>query len=252
MDKTADTSADMFEVVEWLQVNRQRVIAITSAVVLVFAIIGIYVWHKDYKESASNAALAELAMPRTGQEASSASLADSYLKVADDYPGTHGGERALLFAGGLQFDAGKFDAAHTTFDRFLNEYSSSPFANEALVGTAASLEAAGKTADAAARYEDLVNHHQADFITPQAKSALARCYVALNKPEKALALYEDLAKANNNDTWSAEARMRAQQLITKYPALAKPAPAPASSQTVPSIKLPTSGTPAATVPAAKK
>jgi len=44
-----------------------------------------------------------------------------------------------------------------------------------------------------------------------------------NKPEQALRMYEELAKAGNNDTWSAEAGIQAEELLAKYPALRKPA-----------------------------
>lgn len=242
MEKTvepvqADESADLYQVIAWLDANRKQVITITLGVLVVAAIAGGVVWKKSYNESQANNALGILKLPNASQTAGS--TAADFVKIADDYPGTKSAARALLIGGGMYFDVGKLDDARAAFDRFMGQYASSPLANQALLGIAACLEAQGKTQEAASHYEDLKNHYAMDSTTPQVKSALARCYVALNKPELAKAIYEDLIRANSNDTWSAEARSQLQELLSKYPNLVKPAsPTPVLGSSAPSVTLP--------------
>jgi TolA-binding protein len=226
MEKTvekveADDSADLYQIIAWLHHNRKQVITVACGVLAVAAVIGGVFWHKSYVETQANTALGILALPGAAQSGDSS--ARDFLKIADDFPGTTAASRALLIAGGILFDAGKFDDARAAFEKFMGQYSSSPLANQALLGIASSLEAQGKIQEAASRYEDLRNHYGADSTASQVKSALARCYVALNKPELAKTLYEDLSHSQYSDSWTAEAPSQLQELLVKYPNLAKPA-----------------------------
>jgi len=239
MDNDVKQSADFYDLMAWFQLNRKRVISIAVLVVVVGAVVGGYYWHKSNVETQAQDALS-IIKPPSSAEAAASMDAQPYLKVADNYPGTRAGGRALLIAGGNLFDAGKFDQAKQTFERFMREYGDDVLANQALVGIAASLEAQGNTKDAAARYDDFIKGHPGDPTLPQAKSALARIYVAQNKPELALHLYEDLARGGNNDTWSSEAGIQYQELLAKYPNLRKPAPAPTPAPTAPTgLAMPT-------------
>jgi tetratricopeptide (TPR) repeat protein len=243
----ADQGTDVYELLAWFYSNRKQVITVLTVVAVVAAGIGIYVMQKNHREEVAAAALGDIRPPASMQDDALLTSAAPYLKVAENYAGTRAAERALILAGGILFDAGKFDDSRAAFDRFMSQYSSSPFAAQALLGVAASLEAQGKTADAAARYEDLVRHHGSDSSTVQAKSALARCYVALNKPEQALAIYEELTKAKGNDTWSSEAQIQAHELIVKFPNLVKPkTPALLPTASVPAVKPAATSAPAAT------
>ncbi len=247
MEKDVTQSADLYHLVAWFDANRKRVITILAVVLIVSASIGAYIWHKNYVETQAGEAISNMKQPATAEEAAAINLtaAQSYLKIADDYPGTRGGERALLIAGGILFDNGKFDQSKAAFDKFMTLYPESSLANQAQLGIAASLEAAGKNDEAAKRYDDLIKHHATDSTIPQAKSALARLYVSLNKPEQAMRLYEELAKGNNNDTWSAEAGIQLQELLAKHPELKKPVATAPSAVTIPSA------TPIVKVPPAK-
>ncbi|HEX3797703.1 MAG TPA: tetratricopeptide repeat protein [Verrucomicrobiae bacterium] len=233
MDNDVARTAEFYQLVKWYHANRQRVISVSVGVLVIGAAIGGFISHKQYVESQAAEAFSNVKLPPTAQAAANPSASDAlpYIKVADDYSGTRSAARALLIAGSIQFDAGQFDAAQKTFQRFMSDYSASPLANQALLGIASSLEAQGKVDAAAAAYDDLIKRHLADSTTPQAKSALARLYVAQGKPEQAMHLYEELARANNNDTWSAEAGIQLQELLAKYPNLTKPAAAPKPSAT---------------------
>jgi len=236
MDKDVTQSADFYRLVAWLDANRKQVITVTVAVLAVAAIVGGYIMYKQAHEDAAAEALSLLKVPAYAQEGVTVTAADAlpFMGLARDYDGTHAAARALLVAGGIYFDAGKFDQAQAAFDQFTREYPDDPLISQALVGVASSLEAQGKLADATSHFDDLVKRHQADSTTPQAKSALARLYEAQNKPELAMQYYEELARANNNDTWSSEAGIQLQELLAKYPNLRKaPAAAPAGAPTMP-------------------
>jgi TolA-binding protein len=231
MDKAPEDSVELYRVMDWFQANRKAVIVVVAIAVVVGVGIGIYFWNQNAQELAANNALSKIKMPanEAGEKAMSA---DDYLKVATDYPGTRAAARALLIGGGIQFDTGKFEQSQATFEKFLQAYPESQLASEAALGVASSLEAQGKTAEAAARYADVLKRPYAGAVQPQTQSALARCDLALNKPEQALNLYEELARANNNDTWTAEAKIQAHEVLVKYPALGKPK-APLSTASTP-------------------
>jgi tetratricopeptide (TPR) repeat protein len=239
MEKDVTQSADFYRLVAWLDKNRKQIVTVTVAVLAVAAIIGGYIWYKNAHEDAAAQALSNLKAPTVSQENPVANPADAqpYLALARQYPGTRAAGRALLVAGGIYFDAGKFQDAQTTFEQFLHDYPEDILASQAQVGVASSLEAQGKLAEATSRYEDLVKRHQADSTSPQAKSALGRLYAAQNQPERAMQYYQELARANNNDTWSAEAGIQIQELFNKYPQLRKAA-APSSSSPPGAISVP--------------
>jgi predicted negative regulator of RcsB-dependent stress response len=243
MEDDVKHTADLYRLVAWAHARRKQLIRIGIAVVVVAAVVGFLIWHKSYNETAASEAIAKL-KPPFGTEGTTASSADPYIKVANDYPGTAAGSRALLTAGGILFEAGKFKEAQDTFDRFVGEYPDSTLVNQAVLGVAASLEAQGKLAEATSRYDDFVHRHGMDATGTQAKSALARLYVAQNKPDKALQLYIELAQAGqagNRDTWTEEAGIQAGELLQKYPELRKPKvpePAPISMTGLTNLNLP--------------
>jgi outer membrane protein assembly factor BamD (BamD/ComL family) len=221
MEDDVKHTADFYRLVAWAHARRKQLTRIGIGVAVVAAIVGFMVWHKNYNETAASEALAKL-KPPLGGERPAANAADPYIKVADDFPGTSAGARALLSSGGILFDEGKFKDAQETFDRFVREYPDSTLINQAVIGVAASLEAQGKLAEATSRYDDFVRRHGSDVTAPEAKSALARLYVAQNKPDKALQIYAELTQAGNQDTWTAEAGIQAGELLQKYPELRKP------------------------------
>lgn len=221
MEDDVKLTAEFYRLGAWAHARRKQLIRIGIAVAVVAAVVGFLIWHKNYNETSASEAIARLKPPPTGENVP-ASAADPYLKVANDFPNTTAGARALLMAGGIQFDARDFKEAQDTFDRFIRDYPDSILVNQAVLGVAASLEAQGKLAEATSRYDDFVRRHGTDAAAPEAKSALARLYVAQNKPDKALQLYIELAQAGNPDTWTQEAGIQAGELLQKYPELRKP------------------------------
>ena len=236
MENDVKLEADMYRLGAWAHARRKQLIQVLVGALAIGAVIGIYIWHKNSTETNASESLSKLV---------GTTNVAPYLKLADDYHGTGGAARALLVAGGMFFDAGKFKDAQDQFEKFMREYADSPLAGQASLGVAASLEAQGKIAEATSRYEDLVRHHSMDSTAPQAKSALARLYLAQNKPEQALQYYRELAQNNNQDSWSAEAGIQAEELLQKYPNLRKPVAPPLASPATPS---PATPPPAPTLP----
>jgi len=231
--------ADLYNLIGWLHTNRKQLIGFVSVILVVGAAAGLWFWNKSQHEVAAGEALSNVKLPADALEHPTPALAEPYLKVANEYPGTSGGARALLMAGGVLFEAGNYTEAQSQFDRFLRDYPGNPMANEALLGVASSLEGQGKTNDAIARYDDLINHHVSDTTSPQAKAALAGLYATGGKPEQALHLYEDLMRNYNNSTWGEEASIGREDLLAKYPALAK-APAINTAAVAPAVTMPPS------------
>jgi tetratricopeptide (TPR) repeat protein len=235
MDEDIKMTADMYRLVAWVQAQRKPLIVIATAVAAVALIVVIYIWHTNANETLAAETLSKL-KPSSASPDSPASAADPYLRLVNDFSGTRAAGRALLVAGGIFFDAGKYSDAQKQFGRFLQEYPDSPLANQAAVGVAASLEASTNIAEATSRYSELLSRHPNDSTTPQVKSALARLYVAQNKPDKAFELYAQLAQANNPDSWSSEAGIQAEELLHKYPALRKAiAPPPSATAPMPTL-----------------
>src|SRR5580704_13556522 len=222
MDENVKQAAEMYRLVQWAYARRKQIITVTSCVVAVAAIIGIYFWHRNYKETSAAEALSQLKMPALSETAS-ANAADPYIQLANEYSGTTAAARALLVAGGILFDSGKYAEAQKQFNRVMQDYADFSLANVAQFGVAACLESEGKIPDATARYDEFIKRHNSDPALPEAKSALARLYVAQNKPDRAYELYSDVAHGNNSDQLTAEeAALQAEDLLQKYPALAKP------------------------------
>jgi TolA-binding protein len=225
MESDAAQSADIYRLIAWAHANRQRLIAFGAGLAVVALGISLWSWNGDRREAAANDALSLLTTKARGGPEATPISGDDYLQVANDYSGTGAGARALLLAGATLFDAGKYADAQKNFERFLAEYPDNPLAAQAELGVAACLEAQGKTGDSAVKYKDFIDHHQGDPLLPQAKSSLARLCIALNKPDEALRIYQDMRQTRNNDSWTVEAGLQADELLAKYPNL-RPPPAP--------------------------
>lgn len=229
MENEVKQTTDFYRLVAWMHANRKRLIVISAVILIAGAGIGIFNWNKSNREAQANEALSNINPPTNAEGSTNAAAAEPYLKVAADYKGTSGGARALLIAGGILFDAGKFQEAQKRFEQFLGEYPDYPLADQALLGVNASYEAEGNLTEAATRYKDFVERHPTASTLPQAKSALARVYLAENKPELALQQYDDLERTRNNDSWTAEAGIQKEELLAKHPNLRKQPTIPAAA-----------------------
>jgi tetratricopeptide (TPR) repeat protein len=213
-----------FHLVGWLEKNKKPVAWTVGSILILAVVVSFYSWKKGQHEINAGEALSNV---RPASDA-----AQTYLNLANEYGGTIAGGRAILFAAGNSFVAGKYAEAQSQFERLLREYPDSQFHAQALLGVAACLDAQGKVAEATTRYQDLIDRLPNDPATIQARSALARLYELQNQPERALRLYEELARTATYSSHGLLASVLMQDLLARHPELARPK-SPASD-----IKLP--------------
>ena len=214
----------------WFEANRKQTLLGAGGLLLLGVIVAAFLYWQDAADVTASEALSKVAMPQAGAPGSLADLAEEYLKVAAAYPKSRAGARALLSAAGTLFADGKYPEAKTQFERFTREHPDSPFMGEALLGIAACLDAQGKAREAIAAYKDFIDHHPTENALPQAKFALARLYESQNEVEQARNLFEDVERTVPYGSIGDEARMRLEELKTKYPKLSTPmTPMPSNS-----------------------
>ena len=214
---------------DWFETYKRQVILVAGILVLAGIIIWFILWHRESRQSNAGAALSQVA---AGELQGGSVHADpqAYLRVAQAYPNSMAGARALLMAAGSLFDQDKYSEAQAQFERFVREYQGNPLMGEALFGIASCLDAQGKTDQAATAYKDLITRHPSESFVSQAKFALARIYEGQNKPEQARDYYQDVERAIPFTTLGNEAGVRMEELIAKNPQL-RPAPPPPSTAT---------------------
>jgi outer membrane protein assembly factor BamD (BamD/ComL family) len=204
----------------WYEENKQQAMLGALIVILLAIGLGFFFWRTNEKDVASGQALTAVTLSYTGQGGALRSGAsDQLLKVANDYPGSKAGSRALLLAAGNLYVDGKYDECRKQFERFTREYKDSTFMGEALLGIASSYDAQSKTNEAVTAYKNLVEHHPGDPAVPQAKLALGRLYAATGKPEQAKTMFEDVERGEPGTTLSSEASLRLEDLHQKFPNL---------------------------------
>ena len=133
----------LFKLWPWFEANRIRIIWGGAVIVVAAGVISFYSWHRDQNEIAAGMALTQV-MRSIPRNATASQQADFYLKIATDYQGTTGGQRALLQGAAILYAAGRYADAQAQFQKFLDTYPASFFAAQAALGVATSLDAQGQ------------------------------------------------------------------------------------------------------------
>jgi TolA-binding protein len=223
-------SSGLLNLLGWLEVNKRKV-AIGAAIALVVGLAAaLFAYNQSQKEIRASQALSEIRASYNPTQPAPPGLAESYLKVANDYSGTKAGERAALMAASALFVEGNYTGAQQKYDQFIRDNPDSPWLPQAHFGIAASLDAQKKTAEAITKFEEVRKRYPSDAVADETKLALGRLYEQQNKPEEAYKLYDELVKANQFSGIGSEAGIRMADLEEKYPQLAK-TNAPAVSMT---------------------
>ena len=221
----------------WGDAHKKQLLIALAAVLVVGLGIAFWLTHQSQQQINANDALSKLAVQAILPSASAPS-AGALLKVAADFPGTDAAQRAILLGASELFAQGKYDEALGQFQRFLQEHGDSPFAGQAALGVAASMEAQGRTQDAINQYRSVSEHYQQNWnVGPQAKLALARLLEAQGKLQDAR---EELMDAVRNypAESGAEANMRLRELLTAHPELIPTNPAAPASPNIESRPVP--------------
>lgn len=127
----------------WLETNKKQAIWGAAGLVALGFIVAFIVWNKSAKEVSASEELSNVTVPFLLSGGRS-EASGAYLKVANEYPQSNAGARALLLAAANYFVEGKYDDAKRQFEKFRSEHHDSPFLPEALLGIAVSLDAKGK------------------------------------------------------------------------------------------------------------
>jgi len=159
----------------WFETNKKTTLYAVIALVAAGIIGGFVYWRSNEKEIAANEALSAVSAPNTPNPGARAGAAEPFLKVAADYPGSSAALRAVLFAATSYFVEGRYTEAKAQFDRFARDHRESAFLGQALLGSAACLDAEGKTDEAITGYKNLIERHPNDSNVQEARLALARC-----------------------------------------------------------------------------
>jgi predicted negative regulator of RcsB-dependent stress response len=215
----------------WVEANTKRIAIGAGIVVIIIFITSFYFWQQNQKEIAAGQALTEL-VTSTSPDSDASQLADAYLKIAANFPGTHAGGRAAVQGAVTLFKAGKYAEAQAQFQKYLGTHPGDVFCAQAALGVAASLDSQGKTDSAVAAYQRVINGYSDLNAANTAKFALAQIDERQGKLNDAGNLYEDIARSNPTAPLASEAALRAMELKAK-----SPTSAPASLPLPSSLKL---------------
>lgn len=246
MSSETTVSTGFYDVLAWIEENKNRLVIAGLAVLAGIAAFAVYSWRQERMETEANTALLEVRAPAAGvADAQSPAPAD-YLRVAERYGGTEAAQRALLLAAGAFFTEGKYAEAEQRFQQFLREHGNHPMAATAAYGLAASLESQGKTDEALAAYQNVIASYPKSAVLDEAKLASARIYEAKGQPELALKTLDEITAPTRAGGPHPQALAQKEALLAKHPGLAKTnAPAATAITNAPAVPVPA---PAANAP----
>jgi predicted negative regulator of RcsB-dependent stress response len=218
---TEDVSTEvLFKLWPWLEANKNRLIGGLVAVVLVALVYSYITWQRGQNEIACGEAFTQLLLSRS-PDASPGQEADSYLALADKYPGTQAAQRAELQAAAVLFEADKYPEAQAAFQKFADSHSGA-LAAIADLGLGASLEAQGNTDQATAAYLRISSSHLNPGAFLQAQFSLGRIAEQKGQLADAENYYQNVAELGRaGGTLSEEAQGRAYQIKQKLSSIQK-------------------------------
>jgi tetratricopeptide (TPR) repeat protein len=215
--QTEDASAEIiFKLWPWLEANKNRLIGVGVAAILIWGVVYFISSQKEQKETEAGQALTSLMI----NPPANVNLADSFAGIAAKYSGTAAGQRA-----------GKYPDAQAQFQKYLEAGSSLPLAATAQLGVAACLEAQNKLDQAVTAYQRVTSVYSGSASVMQAEFALGRIAEQQNKLSEAATHFENAARNVGGGALAQEAGMRAQQVRAKL-AMAAPKPAASSAPAI--------------------
>jgi predicted negative regulator of RcsB-dependent stress response len=214
-------TAYLFKLWPWIEANKNRLIISVGIAATAIFLFSFFSWRGGQREIEAGRALTQLTF-YSPPNSSPSQLANSYLKIANEYPGTLAGRRAWLQGAAVLFAAGQFADAQTQFGKFLEAHPDGAFSALAALGVAASLEAQGRSDSAIGAYQKVINGFSDLTAANAAKFALARIDEQQGKYADAFNFYEDIARANPGTPLATEAGLCTVELKARL-ASAKPA-----------------------------
>ena len=210
-------TAYFFKLWEWVETNARTVVIGAGIVVVAAILLSYYFWQQNETEMTAGEALTQaLVSPPPNVDAGQ--LANTYLKIAADYPGTQAGGRGLMLGAATLYSNGNYPGAQAEFQKYLSEYPSGPFSATAALGVASCFDAQGKTNAAADAYQRVIRGYSDPNAVDAAKFALAGLKEQRGQLADAETFYEEVARNNPNSPLGSEAMLHAFQLRSKLPA----------------------------------
>ncbi|MCX5799816.1 MAG: tetratricopeptide repeat protein [Candidatus Eisenbacteria bacterium] len=191
-----------------------RVLAIV-ALIAAASIIVVFMMTRDRAKAESEA---EVLLAQANKElwrGNSPEAVSLYDELLDRYAGTKSGKKGLLFKGDALLDAGKYDEAMDSYEKFLaKERKDELLRSSAKKGIATVLEDKGEFAKAAEVHTALGLKLEGNDAAQELMSA-ARCYTAASMYGQAIELYEKVI-SRHPDYWGVEqAKVYLEELRTK-------------------------------------
>lgn len=237
MESQDATATFLLKVWPQIEANKNKIGTIAGIVIAVAAAFSFFSWRHEQNQVAAGDAVTQTLISMA-QGADPSRMANAYLTISSDYPGTPAGQRALLQGAALLFTEGKYSDARTAFQRFLEAHPDDELSGQAALGVAKCEEAEGKLDDAAGQYQHVIN----DFADPEAviaaKFALAEVDLETHKYANASQLFQDVAQTDPYGVLGNEAAEYLFEFGSKtHPSLpatpAMPAPAPSKTPAAP-------------------
>jgi len=210
----------------WIETNKKRLAMAAGGILVVGTVVGFLAWRNGQREVEAELALSSVKVSFIPGEVASTEAGDTLAKIAEEYPKTTAGTKALLRSATAYFDSGSFAKAGEQFDRFLRTYPETPYVPQAVFGVAASLDAQDKVTEAIAKYNDFLKTYSGDAAAERARLSLARLYEKNNQPSQALEILTKSTNPQTGSTASPEAQEKIRELFTKYPSLVPSNPVP--------------------------
>ena len=219
MDAEAKKTDSFYEFLAWLHVNKTKIIVVAAGLALVVSVLAISAWNKRHQEDMANDALSEIKLLGSPSNPVKPGTAEALLKVANTYPNTAAGARALLLAATTLFDQEKYSEAKELFEKFSRAYPDSPWRPQAELGVAVCLDSPKQSQAAADKYDEIIKRYASEPSADLARLELARWQEQQGKLEPALRLFSELSKASPYSSLGSEAGVQKQQLLEKHPEL---------------------------------
>jgi len=210
-------TAYFFKLWEWIETNVRTVVIGAGIVVVAAILLSYYFWRQNETEITAGEALTQ-ALVSHPPNLDAGQLADTYLKIAADYPDTQAGGRALMLGAATLFSNGNYPEAQAGFRKYLSEHPSGPFSATASLAVASCFNAEGKTDLAADAYQRVISGFSDPNAVDAAKFALAGIKEQRGQFADAETFYEEVARTNPNSPLGSEAMLHAMQLRSKLPA----------------------------------
>lgn len=200
---------ELLPVYDWWKEKGPQTIIQVAIAVLVFA--GVYGGVFYFKNQNMQA----------GMQLVSAENIDELEVMTASYGKTKPGILAKLKLAKAYFDNGRAEQALQTYDDFLKNHGSNPFAAVAELGRGQALSALGKQDEAREVFQKFIQAREGHYLIPEATLGLARTWALGGDKAKAKEILDALAKTRKDTVWAAVAEQLSETIDRYQPRAAR-------------------------------